>query len=258
MAKIFSWKLTANKYAYLERNPETGSFIRNKITDTATLYQISRNVNELTEDEYRTAYNDMREEIIARYQQDIGDDYTIYYDTGEDDPTNKLILLSGKDGNAQNEGNSHIHTTSVLSEADYTLIQNAIDEKLSGITAMLENITENIMQYIDERFGAGISNTLTAITTAITAVTELQTQLETALSRNAEIAQSFGNISGSVASSLSSIEYRTNMVEAEIATVSGNVSSLYTNYDDLATRVQAQEEREIAPRTEAIEEIEAP
>lgn len=133
MSKIFSWKVGTGKYAYLIPSEETNKYIRNRITDTDKLLDMSHTIDQYTEAEYENAFNLLKDEVEAAYGYNLGD-YSQYYNVPNDD-LSRLVLLTGKD--ADNT------LVSRLTQTDYNNIQTMINQAIEQLRqeVMLNNTT---------------------------------------------------------------------------------------------------------------------
>jgi len=168
MSKIFSWKVGSGKYAYLIPSEETNKYIRNRITDTDKLLDMSHIIDQYTESEYENAFNSLKEEVEAAYGYNLGD-YSQYYNVSNDD-LSRLVLLTGKD--ADNT------LVSRLTQTDYNNIQTMINQAIEQLRqeVMLNNTT--IVTNVQSVASACVSNAIEELDDTTNRLESLNERLE--------------------------------------------------------------------------------
>ena len=154
MAKVFSWKVAPGKYAYLE--PEDGSYIRSRITDSTAIQQMASRVESWSEDEYREAFDNMKAEVNRVYGSITGS-YSDYYSAGGIGG-GTVVLLAGKDGT---DGKTSV-VNQYISETDYTELINKMDEEFerykADILAQVESIKNSLENTAADDIGAAMDS----------------------------------------------------------------------------------------------------
>lgn len=170
MSRIFSWKVGTGKYAYLVKSSETNKYIRNRITDTDKLIEISNIVREYSESEYANEFSGLRNEVLEVYNYDLGD-YGQYYQAG-DSETN-IVLLTGKDGDNYNQATRRTS----LTENDYKEIQKMIDAAIKPLFDAVSANNTTLISDITSRTSGAVAYALSSYETTQSELAEMKEEL---------------------------------------------------------------------------------
>jgi len=170
MSRIFSWKVGTGKYAYLVKSSETNKYIRNRITDTDKLIEISNIVREYSESEYANEFSGLRNEVLEVYNYDLGD-YGQYYQAG-DSETN-IVLLTGKDGDNYNKATRRTS----LTENDYKEIQKMIDAAIKPLFDAVSANNTTLISDITSRTSGAVTYALSSYETTQSELAEMKEEL---------------------------------------------------------------------------------
>lgn len=169
MARVFAWKINTGKYAYLVK--KNNSYIRNRVTDKDELIRMVNTVNNYDVYEYEDKFNELHDEVYAKYAVDIGN-IDQYFNEGAPNQI-QLILLTGKDGDNFQDS---VQTT-VLTENDYNNIRDMIEASISSVNAdfdsLKEELSANSITYRDQ----AIQATQAAITSINEKVNNIESQV---------------------------------------------------------------------------------
>lgn len=153
MSRIFSWKVGTGKYAYLVKSEETGKYIRNRITDTDKLIEISNTVREYSEGEYASEFAALSSEVLEVYNYDLGD-YSKYFQA--ESPETNIVILTGKDGDNYNQATRRTS----LTEKDYQEIQKMIDAAIKPLWDAVSANNVSVISEITSRTSGAVANAL--------------------------------------------------------------------------------------------------
>ena len=161
MAKVFSWKIMNGKYAYLLKDESSQSYIRNKITNTEVLRDMSNVVAGWPENVYAREYNELKREVNLTFGVDGHDimtqDYTVFYNVTAPEG-GKLILLSGRDGV---DGRNGSGARDILSENDYEILERAINSEFqqyrTALEAKIDAAKSSVEGYADRQVSEAVS-----------------------------------------------------------------------------------------------------
>ena len=157
MARVFSWKVSENKYSYLIKDSATNSYIRNKITDINALHSMANNVDGWSEATYRDAFMAMRAEVNNVFGNFADSDWRKYFDASPIKGAD-IVLLSGKDGA---NGNSSIKD--ILSEDDYNELTEAIEKTFEQYRQEIEANADLVKQAIEAQVSSTVRDALNSI-----------------------------------------------------------------------------------------------
>lgn len=175
MAKVFSWKVAPGKYAYLE--PENGSYIRSRITDSTIIHQMANTVNSWTEDEYREAFNNMKSEVNRVYGSITGD-YSEYYSIGGING-GTVVLLAGKDGVDAKTSVAEQY----INEVDYTRLIEKMDEEFEKYKGEIMTQVQAIKDSIENSASQDIGDALESLRQTREELSELRGRMSEAASK---------------------------------------------------------------------------
>lgn len=175
MAKVFSWKVAPSTYAYLE--PEDGSYIRSRITDSTTLHQMANRVDAWSEEEYRDAFNAMKAEVNRIYGTITGD-YSQYYSIASVNG-GTVVLLAGRDGT---DGKTAV-ADQYLSETDYTELIERIDEEFERYKNELLAEVDSVKAAIENSAAEDLSEAMDNLRQTREELTELRDRLSSAANK---------------------------------------------------------------------------
>ena len=186
MAKVFSWKIAPGKYSYLIE--ENGSFIRSRITDSQTLYDMANIVDGWSESEYNNAFARMRAEVESKYGTVF--ETLDYYTIGEID-NGTVVLLTGKDGSGSGPGGDSDGGETpdrdgqppVLSEPDYKKIKDILEKEFQKYKDEIEQEIDIIRQGIEDALNGDIRDAMRRINDARRELTELDNRLQDAMNK---------------------------------------------------------------------------
>lgn len=229
MARIFSWKITNGKYAYLVKDEVNNTYIRNRVSDQATLLQFSKIVLGFSENQYMLEYNNLRSEVLSLYGRDLGNDYTVYYDTGEDDGPNKLILLSGRDGENGSDARSN---SEVISEKTLKVLNSAIDNRISEFTEQENLLSDNIKRFVETSVGVNMSATMQSLNETNAQLAEMRTQVDNVRTKNSEIADSLETFTGGTIDGMTSLLSQTSEMKSWLNNYGGSLSGIVSDYNE--------------------------
>lgn len=107
MARIFSWKVSPTKYAYLIKDSMFGteeSCVRSRITDVSQLRQMADICNDLTESQYRDKYEIVKAEVNGTAGLwSMVNDYQEYYEASTAGYSD-VVILSGVGMEGESDG----------------------------------------------------------------------------------------------------------------------------------------------------------
>ena len=234
MAKVFSWKIAPGKYSYLIE--ENGSFIRSRVTDPQTLYDMANTVESWSEAEYRDAYERMRAEVESKYGT-IFDDQN-YYEIGEID-SGKVVLLAGEDGgsgNCSGSGSGSGGHNPVLDETDYEKLIEKINEEFERYRNELNEQIAAIRSALEEAVSTDLSDAMNRLESAREELEEIRARMEDAMDKAQsalDAARELKNLSDldiTPEKLLEILSMETNMSEW-IEKFDGKIAQLLTDYD---------------------------
>lgn len=99
MAKVFSWKINNEEYAYVFI-PNKKGHLSSRITDSDTINTMIEKISLWDENKYKTAFNDMNKEILEKYGFEIP--YEVSYFGSSNVNKNVVLLGSSKENNIDN------------------------------------------------------------------------------------------------------------------------------------------------------------
>ena len=187
MAKVFSWKIAPGKYSYLIE--ENGSYIRSRITDSETLYNMANIVDGWSESEYNNAFARMRAEVESKYGTVFSS--LDYYTIGEVD-NGTVVLLTGKDGSdgsgsgggsGSGTGGEGDENIPALNETDYEKIKELLDSEFQKYRDELDAQIAAIRGAIEEAVNGDIRDAMRRINDARRELNELSTRLQGAMDK---------------------------------------------------------------------------
>lgn len=231
MARIFSWKINSGKYAYLLKDDVNNTYIRNKITDKQELLRISNTVFGYTENQYASEFSNLRDEVLTKYGKDIGSNYSVFYDTGGEDNSRQLILLSGKDG--ESGGNSHTSQNGILSEYDYNILSEAINSEFESFRNQSELLSNEIKEYIQNSVGSTLHDALLQINNARAELDEMRENLTQVLAQDAEVIAALSEFTGGTSEELASILEQTAAMQNWISENESSIMNIVADYNEV-------------------------
>jgi hypothetical protein len=229
MARIFSWKITNGKYAYLVKDEENNTYIRNRINDSLTLLAFSKTILGFSENQYMAEYNNLRNEVLSLYGKDIGSDYSVYYDTGEDGGSNRLILLTGKDGeNASSVQNNN----GVISNNDYETLSSIIDTRIDEYQERENLLRDDVKEYIEASIGSSVSNAMENIIATNARLDALQLEVNDVISNDSDIINAIDVFTGATQNNMATLLSDTTALKGWMNDYSGSISGIVHDYNE--------------------------
>lgn len=229
MARIFSWKITNGKYAYLVKDEVHNTYIRNRVSDAATLLQFSKTILGFTENEYMSEYMNLRNEVLSLYGKDIGDDYSVYYDTGEDGGENKLILLSGKDG--ENASVAKTTNNSLVTKNDYQAIKEIVNNSIDEFKEKENLLSNSVKEYIDTTIGLTFDSAMCGVNEAKEQIGILQAEVQNVASNDANVINALKTFTGSTSENINSLMTQTGQMDNWIKDYGDALSGIVVDYN---------------------------
>ena len=144
--RVFSWKITDNKYGYLYIPDKVGNgFISDRITEEDKLSRIASEVSSWSQNEYEEKFNSLNELIRSKYGVTIpgsAADYCEGY-------TKNYIILSGKDGSSKQIEEKELNNFIIQN------VKKAFDESFRKakieLKAEVDNVKDATIGKFDEK-----------------------------------------------------------------------------------------------------------
>ena len=233
MARVFSWKVSTGKYAYL-----TEPYIRNKVVDNETLRQMANEVGLWGIDTYTEHYNAMRDAVVKVYGPILEEDCSKYFST-DDIGADSVALLSGKDGYGSGFGGGQ---QSPLTETDYKKLEEYIEGQFATYHDDLQSQIDGIRGSISNDVTESVRNALERINDARAKLDEMEGRLgqigQDALDA-LEAAKKLFELDGAdiTAEDIISIFSRMGQMEDWLSGNSESIRYLIADFDEAKTRL---------------------
>lgn len=152
--RVFSWKITDNKYGYLYIPGKRGNeLISDRITNEEILSQIAGVVGEMDISEYENKFNELNDLIYSKYRVRIPGTASEYCG----DYSKNYIILGGKDGGTKQINEKELNNYIIRN------VENAIENKLNQAKKELKLEVNNVKDITISKVNETVDNAINEI-----------------------------------------------------------------------------------------------
>lgn len=175
MSRVFSWKLDDYKYGYIVPPEQNGSHISERITNNSILSRMAETVKSWDRNTYTEKFNELNNEVFTVFHVSIPGKAEDYF--GDDKVDSNYIILTGKDGADNRDGN--------LKDEDLKKIEKAVSSKINIAMSEINGINSNLRAWVVDKTNSSIISAQTISERTIEEMTSINKELKDDL-ENAE------------------------------------------------------------------------